>query len=144
MITSWGNILGSLHLLFWLGGILRPGFTIAPGSGADYRRLSPWPIFAEGSGARLGSNGFWRRGSSFGRSDIVARIEQLLLDRRRPPLLLYGQRRVGRTSLLRNLGRLLPRTIAPLFVDGQRVALAGDYADSSSPISSTIKSMPPA
>jgi hypothetical protein len=79
-----------------------------------------------------------------GRSDIVARIEQLLLDRRRPSLLLYGQRRVGRTSLLRNLGRLLPRTIVPLFVDGQRVALAGDYADSSSPISSTIKSMPPA
>ena len=64
-----------------------------------------------------------------GRTDIVARIEQLLLDRRRPPLLLYGQRRMGKTSLLRNLGRLLPRTIVPLFVDGQRVALAGDYAD---------------
>jgi energy-coupling factor transporter ATP-binding protein EcfA2 len=64
-----------------------------------------------------------------GRADIVARIEQLLLDRRRPPLLLYGQRRMGKTSLLRNLGRLLPSNIAPLFVDGQRVALAGDYAD---------------
>ena len=64
-----------------------------------------------------------------GRVDIVARIEQLLLDRRRPPLLLYGQRRMGKTSLLRNLGRLLPRPIVPLFVDGQRVALAGDYAD---------------
>ncbi len=64
-----------------------------------------------------------------GRADIVARIEQLLLDQRRPPLLLYGQRRMGKTSLLRNLGRLLPRTIVPLFVDGQRVALAGDYAD---------------
>jgi hypothetical protein len=36
---------------------------------------------------------------------------------------------MGKTSLLRNLGRLLPRTVAPLFVDGQRVALAGDYAD---------------
>jgi hypothetical protein len=64
-----------------------------------------------------------------GRTDIVARIEQLLLDPRRPPLLLYGQRRMGKTSLLRNLGRLLPRSIVPLFVDGQRVALAGDYAD---------------
>jgi hypothetical protein len=43
----------------------------------------------------------------------------LLLDRRQPPLLLYGQRRVGKTSLLNNLGRLLPSTIIPLFVDLQ-------------------------
>jgi hypothetical protein len=64
-----------------------------------------------------------------GRTDIVARIEQLLLDRRRPPLLLYGQRRMGKTSLLRNLGRLLPHTIVPLFVDGQKTALASDYPD---------------
>jgi len=64
-----------------------------------------------------------------GRTDIVARIEQLLLDRRRPPLLLYGQRRMGKTSLLRNLGRLLPQTIIPMFVDGQRIALAEDNSD---------------
>jgi hypothetical protein len=54
-----------------------------------------------------------------GRSDVSARIEQLLLDRRRPPLLLYGQRRMGKTSLLNNLGRLLPSTVIPLFVDLQ-------------------------
>lgn len=54
-----------------------------------------------------------------GRTDISARIEQLLLDRRRPPLLLYGQRRTGKTSLLNNLGRLLPQSIVPLFVDLQ-------------------------
>jgi hypothetical protein len=54
-----------------------------------------------------------------GRTDISSRIEQLLLDRRQPPLLLYGQRRVGKTSLLNNLGRLLPSTIVPLFVDLQ-------------------------
>lgn len=54
-----------------------------------------------------------------GRSDISARIEQLLLDRRQPPLLLYGQRRVGKTSLLHNLGRLLPNSIVPLFIDLQ-------------------------
>lgn len=54
-----------------------------------------------------------------GRTDISARIEQLLLDRRRPPLLLYGQRRTGKTSLLNNLGRLLPNSIIPLFVDLQ-------------------------
>ncbi|PIE81333.1 MAG: hypothetical protein CSA11_04890 [Chloroflexi bacterium] len=54
-----------------------------------------------------------------GRAEISNRIEQLLLDRRRPPLLLYGQRRVGKTSLLNNLGRLLPSTIIPLFIDLQ-------------------------
>ena len=64
-----------------------------------------------------------------GRTDIIGRIEQLLLDQRRPPLLLYGQRRMGKTSLLRNLGDLLPHHIVPLFVDGQRSALASDYAD---------------
>lgn len=64
-----------------------------------------------------------------GRADIVARIEQLLSDQRRPPLLLYGQRRMGKTSLLRNLGRMLPRATVPLFVDGQRISLATDYPD---------------
>ena len=54
-----------------------------------------------------------------GRTDISTRIEQLIIDRRRPPLLLYGQRRMGKTSLLNNLGRLLPNTIIPLFVDLQ-------------------------
>ena len=54
-----------------------------------------------------------------GRTEIGSRIEQLLLDRRRPPLLLYGQRRTGKTSLLNNLGRLLPNCIVPLFVDLQ-------------------------
>lgn len=63
-----------------------------------------------------------------GRSDVSERIERLLLDRRRPPLLLYGQRRTGKTSLLNNLGRLLPSTIIPLFVDLQGPAsLAKDY-----------------
>ncbi len=64
-----------------------------------------------------------------GRTDVSARIEQLLLDRRRPPLLLYGQRRMGKTSLLTNLGRLLPSTIVPLFVDLQGPATrATDHA----------------
>jgi hypothetical protein len=64
-----------------------------------------------------------------GRTDVSARIEELLLDRRRPPLLLYGQRRVGKTSLLNNLGRLLPSTVVPLFVDLQGPAsAASDHA----------------
>ncbi|MCB0191465.1 MAG: ATP-binding protein [Anaerolineae bacterium] len=62
-----------------------------------------------------------------GRTDVTAQIEQLLLDRRRPPLLLYGQRRMGKTSLLNNLGRLLPSTIVPLFVDLQGASRADDH-----------------
>jgi hypothetical protein len=54
-----------------------------------------------------------------GRTDISTRIAALLADPRCPPMLLYGQRRMGKTSLLRNLGRLLPSTIVPLFVDLQ-------------------------
>jgi hypothetical protein len=64
-----------------------------------------------------------------GRTDISSRIEQLLRDQRRPPLLLYGQRRTGKTSLLNNLGRLLPSTMIPLFVDLQGpVSRASDHA----------------
>jgi hypothetical protein len=64
-----------------------------------------------------------------GRSDISARIESMLRDRQCPPLLLYGQRRMGKTSLLNNLGRMLPSTIVPLFVDLQGpVAQAADHA----------------
>ncbi|WP_346293524.1 ATP-binding protein, partial [Sphaerothrix gracilis] len=64
-----------------------------------------------------------------GRAEISRRIEQLLRDRRRPPLLLYGQRRTGKTSLLNNLGRLLPNSIVPLFVDLQGPASrASDHA----------------
>ena len=54
-----------------------------------------------------------------GRTNISQRIEQLVRDDRSPALLLYGQRRMGKTSLLNNLGRLLPQTIIPLFVDLQ-------------------------
>ncbi len=64
-----------------------------------------------------------------GRTNTVARIEELLLDHHRPPILLYGQRRMGKTSLLNNLGRLMPSTIIPLFVDLQGPASqATDHA----------------
>ena len=64
-----------------------------------------------------------------GRDDIGLRIEQLLLDRRRPPLLLYGQRRMGKTSLLNNIGKLLPSNIIPMFVDLQGApSSANDHA----------------
>lgn len=64
-----------------------------------------------------------------GRTDIVARIEQLLLDRQRPPLLLYGQRRMGKTSLLQNLAHSLPSTLVPLYVDGETISGVSDYPD---------------
>ncbi len=64
-----------------------------------------------------------------GRNDVCTRIEQVLLDKSCPPLLLYGQRRMGKTSLLNNMGRLLPSTLAPLFVDLQGPASqASDHA----------------
>ncbi|MGF1935843.1 MAG: AAA family ATPase [Nostoc sp. ChiQUE02] len=64
-----------------------------------------------------------------GRDDIGLRIEQLLRDRRRPPLLLYGQRRMGKTSLLNNIGKLLPSNIIPMFVDLQGApSSASDHA----------------
>ena len=54
-----------------------------------------------------------------GRSDIAFRLEQWLSNQRCPPLFLYGQRRMGKTSLLLNLGRLMRAEIVPLFVDAQ-------------------------
>jgi hypothetical protein len=54
-----------------------------------------------------------------GRREISLDIERFLLTPNCPPLFLYGQRRMGKTSLLNNLGRLLPTTILPLFVDLQ-------------------------
>lgn len=63
-----------------------------------------------------------------GRSDIGAQIEHFLRRPNTPPLLLYGQRRMGKTSLLLNLSRLLPSTILPLFVDFQSVASNAENA----------------
>jgi len=64
-----------------------------------------------------------------GRSDTSQRIEQLILKRSCPPLLLYGQRRMGKTSLLKNFSRLLSSDIIPLFVDLQRAALSPSNAE---------------
>lgn len=63
-----------------------------------------------------------------GRRDACVRIEQILRDRRNPPILLYGQRRMGKTSLLNHLDRLLPVTYVPMFVDLQGpIAASPDY-----------------
>lgn len=63
-----------------------------------------------------------------GRHQISLDIERFLLTPNCPPLFLYGQRRMGKTSLLKNLERLLPSTILPLFVDLQGpAAWASDH-----------------
>jgi hypothetical protein len=55
-----------------------------------------------------------------GRVDIAKRIEQLLMQHSQsPPVFLYGQRRMGKTSLLNNFGRLLTSSIIPMFADLQ-------------------------
>ncbi|NPV76680.1 MAG: AAA family ATPase [Anaerolineae bacterium] len=63
-----------------------------------------------------------------GRADIIARIERLLLEPASPPLLIYGQRRMGKTSLLLNLGRILPSSFIPMFVDCQGLSGVESYA----------------
>lgn len=54
-----------------------------------------------------------------GRDEVAADIARQLLERNTPPLLIYGQRRMGKTSLLLNLGRLLPGALVPMFLQTQ-------------------------
>jgi hypothetical protein len=54
-----------------------------------------------------------------GRSDIFARIELLLEGQRSPPILLYGQRRIGKTSLVNFFSARLPKNYVSLFADLQ-------------------------
>jgi hypothetical protein len=54
-----------------------------------------------------------------GRTHEARLIETHVLSRNKSPLLLYGQRRMGKTSLLLNLGKLFPSHIVPMLVDLQ-------------------------
>lgn len=54
-----------------------------------------------------------------GRREIAKKIERLVLSEVHSPLLLYGPRRIGKTSLLNNLSNILPSSILPIFVDLQ-------------------------
>ena len=64
-----------------------------------------------------------------GRSDVSHRLEELLRHQDHPPFLLFGQRRMGKTSLIYQLRWLLPKRILPITVDLQGpVALARDHA----------------
>lgn len=62
-----------------------------------------------------------------GRTDTARYLEGILKVQDHPPLLLYGPRRMGKTSLLYQLHWMLPRHILPLIVDLQGpVSLATD------------------
>ncbi len=55
-----------------------------------------------------------------GRNDVFREIEMLVLSAQRPTLLLYGQRRTGKTSLLRYMPRKLGTQIVPVLIDMQK------------------------
>jgi len=60
-----------------------------------------------------------------GRRDIVAEIERnVLRAAQTPTMLLYGQRRMGKTSILNQLPSLLGPHFLPVLVDGQAPAMA--------------------
>lgn len=53
------------------------------------------------------------------RPEVMRRLQQLLQAYNCPPLLLYGQRRTGKTTLLINMNTLLPDNFIMLFIDCQ-------------------------
>ena len=55
-----------------------------------------------------------------GRKDIIVALEEHIINTgQRPTLLLYGRRRIGKTSTLLNLPRLLSSQFVPVFIDLQ-------------------------
>ncbi len=64
-----------------------------------------------------------------GRVEILSRLQQMIQDGGHAPVMIYGQRRMGKTSLLLNLGRILPSRILPSFIDCQYLAGSSDYVE---------------
>jgi hypothetical protein len=64
-----------------------------------------------------------------GRRDLVNKVATAILERNRPTLILYGSRRMGKTSFLMQLPRLLPGDTIPVFVDLQGGAATGSTAN---------------
>lgn len=64
----------------------------------------------------------------FGRSDIVDMVSKEIKEpKQKPPLLLYGRRRMGKTSALLNLGRLVRDFfIVDIFIDSQDIKYRTD------------------
>ncbi len=64
-----------------------------------------------------------------GRSEIVKRLELLLKNQPSPPILLYGQRRIGKSSLLNLLPVLLPENYKSLRISFQGpIAFSVDHS----------------
>ena len=64
-----------------------------------------------------------------GRQDLARQIEESILGARQTPaLLLHGPRRMGKTSILKQLPRLLGPDFAPALLDCQSPAIAGAEA----------------
>jgi H+/Cl- antiporter ClcA len=61
-----------------------------------------------------------------GRASFADQIVRLVLDRSRPTVVLYGPRRVGKSSFLLNLLHLLPENILPVYLDLQSAAITTD------------------
>lgn len=82
------------------------------------RRLDFTPIrnpFVAGNPLQLRDDELFK-----GRKDIIVAIEENIINPgQRPALLLYGRRRIGKTSTLLNLPRLLSSQFVPVFVDCQ-------------------------
>src|SRR5439155_10272408 len=64
-----------------------------------------------------------------GRQDVVRQVEECILGTRQTPtLLLYGPRRMGKSSILNQLPRLLGPDFAPALLDCQNPAVTGRSA----------------
>lgn len=87
---------------------------------ASERREIPNP-FVFGNPVDAGNAGVFA-----GRRDVIQQIEQSLLAARHAPvLLLHGPRRMGKSSILKQLPRLLGPDFAPALLDCQNPAVAG-------------------
>ncbi|MDM8564336.1 ATP-binding protein [Candidatus Halobeggiatoa sp. HSG11] len=65
-----------------------------------------------------------------GRIEIVKRLELLLKNQPSPPILLYGQRRIGKSSLLNFLPALLPKNYKSLRISFQGpIALSANHGN---------------
>ncbi|MBI3249138.1 MAG: ATP-binding protein [Deltaproteobacteria bacterium] len=80
---------------------------------ASEREPSP-QVFRAGDPVNRENEAFVRRESVFGELE-----KQVMLSTGCPGIVLYGRRRMGKTTILRNVRGLLPTTVVPVFVSMQ-------------------------
>jgi len=64
-----------------------------------------------------------------GRDEVITALVQALLERNRPTLVLHGPRRMGKSSFLLQLPRLLPGRVIFVFLDMQRGGMTDSTGD---------------